>query len=256
MRDQAKDNQTTTDTQPSRQQADKTYVLLHGAWHGAWCWQKITPSLRAAGHRVYTPTQTGLGERSHLLNADVGLETFVQDLLNVLIWEDLHEVILVGHSFGGLAITAAADRAPERIRHLVYLDALILQNGQSPFSIVPSEVAESRRALAKQSPSGLTIPVPSADKLGVTDAMDAAWLAAKCTPHPIRTYEDTLTLTQEPGNGLPVTYLAVTPYYSPTTASRDYARSRADWTYDEIPAGHDAMMTSPKALIEKLLTIN
>ena len=234
----------------------KTYVLLHGAWHGAWCWQKVAPILRAAGHRVYTPTQTGLGERSHLLSASVGLETFVQDLLNVLIWEDLDHVILVGHSFGGLAITAAADRMPERISHLVYLDALILQNGQSPFSIVPSEVAESRRALAKLSPGGLTIPVPSADKLGVSDAQDAAWLAAKCTPHPIKTYEDTLALDHDPGHGLPVTYLAVTPYYAPTQTSREYARSRSDWSYDELPAGHDAMVTSPEALSEKLLKIN
>ena len=253
MSDLAANAKPTTGTQKS-----KTYVLLHGAWHGAWCWQKITPGLQAAGHRVYTPTQTGLGERSHLLNAGVGLETFVQDLLNVLIWEDLSDVILVGHSFGGLAITAAADRMPERLKHLVYLDALILQNGQSPFSIVPNEVAESRRALAKQSPSGLTIPVPSADKLGVTDAQDAAWLAAKCTPHPIKTYEDTLALAHEPGNGLPVTYLAVTPHYAPTEACRTYARSRAShghWTYDELPAGHDAMLTSPQALIEKLLNI-
>lgn len=234
----------------------KTYVLLHGAWHGGWCWQKVAPQLRAAGHRVYTPTQTGLGERSHLLNASVSLETFIEDLLNALVWEDLHDVILVGHSFGGVAITAAADRMPERLRHLVYLDALILQNGQSPFSTVPASVAESRRTLAKQSESGLSIPVPSPEKLGVTDPEDIAWINAKCTPHPIKTYEDALVLKHKPGNGVPATYIAVTPYYGPTSQSRDYAKQRQDWTYTEMPAGHDAMVTSPHELLKHLQKIS
>lgn len=233
----------------------KTYVLLHGAWHGAWCWQKVAPQLRAAGHRVYTPTQTGLGERSHLLNASVGLETFIEDLQNVLIWEDLHDVILVAHSFGGIVASAVADRMPQRLRHLVFLDALILENGQSPFSTVPEAVANSRRALAGQSPAGLTIPVPSADKLGVTDPQDTVWLIDKCTPHPIKTYEDSLALQHDPGNGVPATYIAVTPYYAPTQASREYAKARKDWTYAEIAAGHDAMITSPQVLISRLQMI-
>lgn len=214
------------------------------------------PRLQWHGHRVLTPTQTGLGERSHLLDRSVNLDTFIADLLNIMLWEDLQDIILVGHSFGGNAITAAADRLPERIRHLVYLDALILQNGQSPFSTVPPEVAQSRRELAHKTSAGLTIPVPSADKFGVTDPEDAQWLMQKCTPHPIATYEQPLALNNEPGNGLPVTYIAVTPHYMPTTASRDYARSRKDWTYLEMPAGHDAMVTSPEALSKILLMID
>lgn len=234
---------------------NKTYVLLHGAWHGAWCWQRVTPTLQAAGHSVYTPTQTGLGERSHLLNANVNLETFTQDLMNVLLWEDLHEVILVGHSFAGNAITAVADRMPERIRHLVYLDALIPESGKSVFSLLPAGVVQSRRDLALKTSGGLTIPAPSPDKLGVFDEADAAWVQAKCTPHPIATYEDALIFQNPPGNGLPTTYIAVTPYYAPTSTSRDYAKARNDWTYVEIEAGHDAMVTSPKALNEVLLGI-
>lgn len=235
--------------------SQKTYVLLHGAWHGAWCWKRVTPVLRAAGHEVYTPTQTGLGERSHLLNADVNLETFAQDLINVLVWEDLNDVILVGHSFAGNAITAVADRMPERIRHLVYLDALIPESGKSVFSLLPPEVVQGRRDLAQKTSGGLSIPAPGPDKLGVLDEADAAWIKAKCTPHPIATYEDALTFNNPPGNGLPVTYIAVTPYYAPTTASRDYAKTRTDWTYLEIEAGHDAMVTSPRALNEILLNI-
>ncbi len=233
----------------------KTYVLLHGAWHGAWCWKRVAPVLRAAGHTVYTPTQTGLGERSHLLTPEVNLETFAKDLINVLIWEDLKDVILVGHSFGGNAITAAADWVPERIGHLVYLDALIPESDKSIFSLLPPEVVQGRRDLAQKTSAGLTIPVPSADKLGVFDPSDAQWVTQMCTPHPIATYESALTFNNPPGNGLPVTYIAVTPHYLPTTSSRDYAKSRTDWTYLEIEAGHDAMVTSPEALNQMLLAI-
>lgn len=95
----------------------KTYVLLHGAWHGGWCWKRVAEPLRASGHQVYTPTQTGLGERSHLLSENLTLDIFIQDLVNVLEWEDLTDVVLVGHSFGGVVITGAADRVPGRIRH-------------------------------------------------------------------------------------------------------------------------------------------
>src|SRR5690606_951056 len=106
-----------------------TFVLVHGAWHGGWCWSRLASLLRAAGHNVYTPTLTGLGERNHLLNNDVGLQTFVDDIVNVLVWEDLQDVILVGHSFAGVVITGVADVMPERIRQLVYLDAFILESG-------------------------------------------------------------------------------------------------------------------------------
>jgi pimeloyl-ACP methyl ester carboxylesterase len=233
----------------------KTYVLLHGAWHGGWCWKRVTPALQAAGHEVHTPTQTGLGERSHLLDASVNLETFAQDLINVFLWNDLHDVILVGHSFAGNAITAAAHRVPERISHLVYLDALIPQSGKSIFSLLPPEVSQSRRALAQKTSNGLTIPAPRADKLGVYEPKDAAWVEQKCTPHPIATYEDALTFEGNPDNGLPTTYIAVTPHYAPTAASREYAQTRSDWTYLEIEAGHDAMVTSAPALCKLLLSI-
>jgi pimeloyl-ACP methyl ester carboxylesterase len=234
----------------------KTYVLLHGAWHGAWCWQRVVPLLQAAGHKVHTPTQTGVGERSHLLSREITLETFILDLTNELFFKDLHDVILVGHSFGGIAISGAADRMPERIRHLVYLDAMVLLDGQSPFSRVPPDVAQKRRELSVQTSGGLSIPVPTAEMLGVTDPKDAQWLMAKCTPHPVSTYEDAIHLAHEPGNGLPATYIAVTPHYGPVAASRDYAKSRSDWHYMEIAAGHDAMVTSPEALTKLLLSID
>lgn len=233
----------------------KTFVLVHGACHGGWCWKKLTPLLQATGHSVYTPTQTGLGERSHLLQPGLGLDVFIEDIANVLIWEDLRDVILVGHSFGGITITGLADRMPDRIRHLVYLDSLIVQDGESPMDILPPEVARARQEESLAISGGLTMAVPSPELFGVTDPADAQWLHERCTPHPMSTYEDRLPLRHAVGNGLPVTYIAVTPYYGPTTSSREYAKSRNDWTYLEMAAGHDAMVTNPQDLASLLLAI-
>lgn len=233
----------------------KTYVLLHGAWHGGWCWKRVEEPLRAAGHRVYTPTQTGLGERSHLIRENLTLETFVQDLVNVLEFEDLADVILVGHSFGGIGISGAADRVPHRIRHLVYLDSLILESGQSAFSVIPSETVAARRKLAREFSGGTSMPVPDPIAFGVSDPADSAWLKAKCTPHPISTYESRLELERPVGNGLPATYVAVKPDYSSTAAARAFARAQQSWNYVEIEAGHDAMITSPRAVLDLLLPL-
>src|SRR5689334_15631432 len=124
------------------------YLLVHGAWHGGWCWRRVVPLLRAAGHEVFTPTLTGLGERVHLLTRDVGLDTHAQDVIGVLEYEDLRDVVLVGHSYGGMVITAVAERAAERLAHLVYLDAFVPRDGQSQMDLLgpsSSRCFKSRR---------------------------------------------------------------------------------------------------------------
>ena len=211
--------------------------------------------MRAAGHRVYTPTQTGLGERSHLLSRDITLDTFVTDLVNVLDWEDLTDAVLIGHSFGGIAITGAADRVPHRIRHLVYLDSLILRDGETTFSVFPPDVVAARRKLAQEFSGGVSIPVPDPKAFGITDPDDAAWVKGKCTPHPISTYEDAMVLKNPVGNGVPATYVAVTPEYGPTAASRTLAKEQTSWRYLEIAAGHDAMVTTPREVVDILLDV-
>jgi pimeloyl-ACP methyl ester carboxylesterase len=215
----------------------------------------VAELLGAAGHRVYSPTQTGLGERSHLLSPGITLDTFVTDLVNVLEWEDLTDAILVGHSFGGIAITGAADRVPHRIRHLVYLDSLILRDGESAFSVFPPDVVEARRKLAQDFSGGVSIPVPDPKAFGITAPEDAAWVKSKCTPHPISTYESAMVLKNPLGNGIPATYVAVTPEYGPTAASRTLAREQKTWRYLEIPAGHDAMVTTPRGVVDILLNV-
>src|SRR6056297_899424 len=229
-------------------------VLLHGAWHGGWCWAPVAARLRAAGHRVTTPTQTGLGERRHLLSDALTLETFGRDLIEHLIFEDLTEAVLVGHSFGGNALSVAAERVPERIARLVHLDALLLEGGESGLSRVPPEVAEARRAAALAHDGGVSIPPPPPEAFGVTDPEQAAWLTARLTPHPLSVYESPLPIDGAPGNGLPCLYVeCVDPVYAPLASSRERARAWG-WRVETLATGHDAMVSDPEATARLIAT--
>jgi pimeloyl-ACP methyl ester carboxylesterase len=237
--------------------ASLAYVLLHGAWHGGWCWRFVADGLRELGHRVFTPTQTGLGERKHPLTSDITLETFVQDLLNVLEMEELAEVILVGHSFGGLAISGAADRAPARIRHLVYLDSVILQDSQTVFGVLPADIVAARRKLALEQGRGVAMPIPPVSAFGIPeDHPRADWVRGHLTPHPVSTYETPLRLKHPVGNGRPCTYIACTdPLYEPLAGVREWVKPAPGWAWQEIATGHDAMVTAPEMLTEMLVRI-
>jgi pimeloyl-ACP methyl ester carboxylesterase len=233
-----------------------TFVLLHGAFHGGWCWAWVAERLRRNGHRVFTPTQTGLGERAHLLTREISLETFVLDLVNMLEAEELTDAVLVGHSFGGNAISGAADRVPGRVRHLIYLDSMVLEDGETPFSGLSSDVAQARRQLAMTSSEGLSVPVPAPSVFGVPDGPGAEWLKRRLTPHPLNTYETPLQLRHKLGNGLPCTYIAcVDPIYPALEGSRRRVKGRAGWDWRELATGHDAMITAPEALANMLIDI-
>jgi len=161
------------------------FVLVHGAWHGAWCWQKIVPPLWAAGHRVYAVTLTGVGERAHLLSKAVTLDTHIADVAAVIETEELLDPILVGHSYGGVVITGVADRLAARLRHLVYLDAVVLHPGESWSSAHPPEVQAARRqAIAEHG----ALPAPDPALFGLSGA-DRAWVARGQTPHPGGVYD-------------------------------------------------------------------
>jgi pimeloyl-ACP methyl ester carboxylesterase len=234
----------------------RTYVLVHGAWHGGWCWRDVAEPLRRAGHRVFTPTCTGLGERAHLLSADITLDTFITDIANVLVFEGLEDVVLVGHSFGGLAISGVADRMPERIRQLVYLDSLLVQPGQRPLDILPHDVAQQRTELAKQSSGGLSLPAPPPAAFGVDEPQAAEWLQDRLRPHPFGTYTSTLDVRGPIGNGLPRTYIACTePAYTALQGVWDWVRKQAGWNWLELATGHDAMVTAPDDLCDLLMAI-
>ena len=234
----------------------QTFVLVHGAWHGGWCWSRVADRLRAAGHRVLTPTQTGLGERKHLLSRDITLDTFTQDIVNAIEAEELSQIVLVGHSFGGLAISGVADRMPERIRHIVYLDAIVIEGGRSPFDSLPPDLVAARRKAADETSGGLSLPTPPASSFGVSDPGDAEWVARRLTPHPLGTYTSPLSIKEPVGNNLPRTYIACTsPAYAPLEASRRWVRSQPNWRWMEIASGHDAMVIAPDELTRMLVGV-
>lgn len=229
-----------------------TFVLVHGAWHGGWCWSRVAERLRARGHNVYTPTLTGLGERHHLLSADITLQTFVRDIANVLIWQDLSRVILVGHSFGGLVITGVAELLPERLQQLVYLDAFILASGVSTFDTLPQTIVDKLRATAALQPQP-SLPPPKPGSLGLFEAEDVGFVQSRLTPHPLATYETALQLNHPVGNGLPCTYLHCTaPSFAAVEGSRLWVKENTNWDWEELQAGHDAMVSAPGLLAECL----
>ena len=235
----------------------KTYVLVHGAWHGGWCWRDVADLLRIQGHRVTTPTQTGLGERRHLLGPDIVLDTFVADIVNHCDAEELDDVILVGHSLGGATITGVADRIGGRIRHLVYLDGVIIESGRSPFSMLPPETVAARRKLVASEGQGFFLPIPSPAVFGIADGHPRAdWVRRRLTPHPAGTYESALTLAHPVGNGRPATYIACSdPFYANTEASRQWVKGRDGWTWIELASAHDAMILAPDEVARLLATI-
>jgi pimeloyl-ACP methyl ester carboxylesterase len=242
----------TASPRAARAAGAKTFVLVHGAWHGGWCWSKVAAILRGRGHTVVTPTQTGLGERAHLISRSIDLDIFVTDIANVLKYEDLTDVILVGHSFGGNTISGVADRMRERIRQPVYLDAVILENGESVFSKLPKDVVEARTKAAQETSGGLSIPPPPPAAFGISAAEQVRFVQSRFTPHPFNTFTSPLRLANKVGNGVPATYIVCTdPIYQPLESSRNWIKA-AGWKAVEIKAGHDAMVIAPDRLADML----
>ena len=231
------------------------FILVHGAWHGGWVWKEVKESLQKQGYNVTCPTQTGLGERKHLLSLKITIDTFIDDIVNHILIEDLSNIILVGHSFAGSTISGVADRLKDRINRLIYLDAVILSNGQSPFDIAPDSIVKERIALAQNSENQMSIPPPNPEGFGVFDQRKAITLAKNLTPHPISTFQSKLNITNEIGNGLPLSYIFCTnPIYKSLESSREIVRQKK-WPMFELNASHDAMYTHPKETLNLLMKI-
>ena len=234
----------------------RTYVLVHGGGHGGWCYQRVARLLRAAGHEVYTPTLTGLGERAHLLRPEVDLDTHIADVVGLLKYEDLRDVILVGHSYGGMVITGIADRAPDRIGHLVYLDAATPVNGES-LAMHAKAIMDGLRA-SMQVVNGVELvmfpSVEMANYLGVTNPEDVAWVVERLTPQPWKTFAQPLRLTNEVALcKIPQTHIVCTS----TLATRDRARmdQLTQGRVWDIDTGHHLMITEPGKTADALLRV-
>lgn len=230
----------------------RTYVLIHGAFHGGWCWREVAAELRRRGHLVFTPTLTGTGERAHLLSKDVTLDLWVQDIANVLRFERLNDVVLVGHSFGGLTVCGVADRLKAQLQHLVFLDALLLEPGQSAFDARPAADAARATQLAQSTSNGLSVPPPPLAAFGLKDERLVADVTPLLTPHPLSAYTSKLNLQGPLGNGVPSTYIVCNdPVFAPLEPSRSLAR-RMGCTFRDIPTNHEAMLTMPRELATML----
>jgi pimeloyl-ACP methyl ester carboxylesterase len=223
-----------------------TFVLVHGAWHGSWCWQRVRSALQRHGHEVFTPTLTGVGERSHLLTPEVDLNTHTLDVLNLIQWEELNDIVLCGHSYGGMVVSGVADRIPQRIRSLVYLDAFVPETGQSLTDFVP--IAD------KDLIDGWKCPPITAEVFGVNPA-DRAWVDRQCTVQSVACFRQPVRLTSGITRIRRVVYAYAAGWaggQSPFRPFLEKAKAR-DWVVSEIDSGHDAMLDQPDAVTELLL---
>jgi pimeloyl-ACP methyl ester carboxylesterase len=225
-----------------------TFVLVHGAFAGGWVWRKPAKLLQAAGHTVLRPTLTGLGERVHLATPDVGLYTHIEDVVNVFHYEEVQDAILVGHSYGGMVVTGVAERIPELISQLVYLDADVPQDGQSESDLYP-EAAAYLGDLVRQYGDGWLLPNPRPD-------------LPLCTAHPLKTCLEPVHLHNPLARDLPRSFIWCSKDKDPADAMMNRvaefaAQVRVDpkWRYYELPTGHDAWLTMPEATAEVLLQI-
>ena len=240
-----------TPADDSRNREKPTFVLAHGAWHGGWCWKKVVPLLRAAGHDVFAPTLTGLGERAHLLAPEIDLATHVDDVLGVLEFEDLDHVVLVGHSYGGMVVSGVAARAGPRLARLVYLDAYLPEAGKA---LRDYEVGAALDEMANARGDGWRLPsFGVAQDFGVADQDDAAWVDARLGDQPYRTFTQPLDPAADAGDGIRRAYILTTQDRFVPHAAR--AKQAGFDYYELFSAGHDSMVTQPAALVEVFLDL-
>jgi pimeloyl-ACP methyl ester carboxylesterase len=234
-----------------------TFVVVHGAWSGAHAWRWVRPLLRAAGHEIFTPALTGLGERAHLAEPRIDLDTHIEDIAAVLHYEDLRDVVLVGHSYGGMVMTGVADRLSDRLAQLVYLDADVPMNGQSEFDLLPPDEAAEYEEAARARGDGWRIPPPFPDPLPSGTPAVVAWAVGRMVPHPLRTLTQPLHLTRAEGAGLPRTYVLCTEGKEGQPVPEYVQRISEDpgWRVIELHAGHSAHVTAPDALADTLIAV-
>jgi pimeloyl-ACP methyl ester carboxylesterase len=230
----------------------KTFLVCHGAWSAGWAWKKMHPLMQAAGHRLVTPSYTGLGERAHLAHRELDLESHIQDMLNVIQYEDLRDIVLVGHSYGGMVATGVADRARDKVSQLIYVDAFVPGDGQSLFDLNES----GRAPLQKAAKDGDGWRVPPMQTPPDTSAADVEWLAARRVQMPIKCFETKLKL-QGGALTLPRSYIYATRI-TPADTFGPFARmTKGDpaWRYFEIDASHSPNVTAPETLMALLQKI-
>lgn len=230
------------------------FVLVPGMWHGGWCWRRVGPLLRAHGHDVHAPTLTGLGERSHIRSFEIDIGTHITDVVRVLEYEELHEVVLVGHSLAGAMVPAVATAVPDRLAHVVSLDGFLTAPGESFKDALPDRW-EAFSHLARAAGDPWWAPPPSDWDFGLT-GRDLQWVRTKLTPHPLRTWIDPLPIDEQRWAGLPRTFVSCAAGMSKDdVAEEEQTWLRRGWRYRPIDSVHDAMIASPELVTEALIAV-
>ena len=239
-----------------------TFVLVHGAWHGGWCYRDTAKALRDAGHTVFTPTHTGVGERAHQAAENITLETHIRDVCGCIEAEELNDVILCGHSYGGMVITGVADRMAERIRSLVYLDAFVPENGESLIDLInkalPPEVAAifvgSFRGTALEGRSGRMQPIP-AEMFNIAQA-NRAWVDRRCVAQALATFELPALLSGDVNKVKQRLYILADGWDpSPFRHFAAKYEGQPGWRVTKLACSHDAMVDMPQELARELMAL-
>jgi pimeloyl-ACP methyl ester carboxylesterase len=233
--------------------ACKTFVLVHGAWHGGWCWRRVAALLQKRGHNVFTPTLTGLADRSHLLRSDIGLGTHIADIVNLVRWENLDAILLAGHSYGGFPVSGAIEQIFDRIASAVFVDAFLPEDGQKTLDLASDFARNSMlEAIAK---GEVASSAPAAARFAVNER-DQAWVDAMLTPQPLGVSTQPIKLSGFRERVAKKSYIRAAKYPQPRFDAYFRAK-RADpsWRTYEVPCGHDVMIDMPERLAEILLEV-
>jgi pimeloyl-ACP methyl ester carboxylesterase len=233
----------------------KTFVLVHGAWHGGWCWRRVADLLEKQGHKVFTPTLTGVGERSHLMSKDINLDTHITDIVNVFKWENLNDICLVVHSYGGWPGSGALEQIGDRVSAIVWLDAFKPENGQRGFDFASEFSRKALLAAVEKGEPGR--PAPTAEAFHVNEK-DRAWVDSKTTPQPNGVALQPIKLTGAREKVAKKTYIRAAKYPQPAF-DQALAECKADksWrTFEATNSGHDVMVDAPQWLVDVLLQVS
>jgi pimeloyl-ACP methyl ester carboxylesterase len=231
-------------TGKQRSVAKQTFVLVHGAWHGGWCWKYVRDILVSQGHAVFTPTLTGQGERSHLSRPDIDIVTHIQDIVRVIEAEELERVVLVGHSYGGIVISGVAEKLSKKIQRLIFLDALLPKAGEPVFQLPPE--------IAKTLLNGFELSSFPAEMFGVPkDHPLYGWVARQLTTMPVKTLTTPVLVTGAWAK-LPKSFIACSGngLDGPKAGARQAKTEK--WDFHTLATGHDAMVTMPLELAQLL----
>ena len=229
------------------------FVLIHGAFHGGWCWREVRRKLWEQGQEVFTPSLTGLGDRYHLMSPEINLDTHVQDIVALIEAEELTDVILCGHSYGGVVMAAAADRVPGRIKALIYLDALVIDSGQGACDVLPPMTVANITEAARKSGDGWKIPPAPASSYNV-NVVDQAWVDRQSGPHPLSSLQQRANLSEGLSAIIDRTFIYATEWGETTSITPSFHRAKGrGWRIVEVPCGHDVMVDRPDVVVAQLM---